>query len=265
MRGVFPDLADAGAAVEARGGALGKPLRLLPVTGSTNDEALRAAKEGAPHGSTWVAEAQTQGRGRRGRVWVSPPGEGLLFSVLVRLACPPARLPSMALVAGLSVRDAVAAAAPGAATTIKWPNDVLVEGRKVAGILVESITAGSRIEALVIGVGMNVHTRVFPEEIQQRATSVALASSGPPPDRGALLADVLANLDRDLHVVAARGLGLVRARLEAADTLRGRRIRSDGGEEGTGAGIDDEGRLLVRRDDGVIARWIVGEVTLLPL
>jgi BirA family biotin operon repressor/biotin-[acetyl-CoA-carboxylase] ligase len=262
VRGVLPDLAAAASAIEARGGTLGRPLHLLRVTGSTNDEALRAAREGAPHGATWVTEEQTQGRGRRGRSWVSPPGEGLLFSVLVRLACPPARLPSLALVAGLAVRDAVAAAAPDASPRIKWPNDVVVGARKVAGILVESITSGSKVEALVIGVGINVHTREFPEDIRERATSIALVASGPP-DRGALLADVLASLDRDLHVVASRGLGLLRARLEAADTLRGRRIRSDAGAEGTGAGIDDEGRLLVRRDDGGIARWIAGEVSLL--
>jgi BirA family biotin operon repressor/biotin-[acetyl-CoA-carboxylase] ligase len=234
---------------------------LLETTTSTNDEAKRAAREGAPHGATWVAERQTAGRGRQGRVWLSSPGEDLLFSVLVRVACPPSRLPPIALAAGLAVRDAVAAAAPTAEATIKWPNDVLAGGRKVAGILVEAITAGSRVEAVVVGVGINVHERELPVDIADRATSVALVSRTPP-DRAVLLADVLAALDRDLHVVVARGLGLLRARLEASDALRGRRVRSDAGDDGVASGIDDDGCLLVRRTDGVLVRWGSGEVHL---
>jgi BirA family biotin operon repressor/biotin-[acetyl-CoA-carboxylase] ligase len=258
---VAPDLERAAEAIAARGGALGSPLTLLASTTSTSDEAKRAAKEGAPHGATWVAEEQTAGRGRQGRAWLSAPGENLLFSVLLRVACPPARVPRLALVAGLAVRDAVARAAPRARVLVKWPNDVLVEGKKVAGVLVEAITVGSRVEAAIVGVGVNVHARAFPEEIAGGATSVALVGDAPP-DRAELLADVLSGIDRDAHVVLARGLGLLKARIDAADALRGRRVRSDGGEEGVAAGVDDEGRLLVRRDDGVLARWSAGEVHL---
>jgi len=261
IRRIAADLERAPGLVAERGSVLGVPMHLLASTTSTNDEAKQAAKDGAPSGSTWVAEQQTAGRGRQGRVWVSPRGENLLFSVLVRVTCPPSRLPPIALVAGLAVRDAVALAAPEAAPRIKWPNDVLIDGKKVAGVLVEAITAGSRVQAVVVGVGINVHTRDFPEDIAGRATSIALASRAPP-DRAAVLADVLACLDRDLHVVAARGLGLLRARLEAADALRGNRVRNDTGDEGTASGIDDDGRLLVRRDDGVLTRWSAGEVHL---
>jgi len=261
IRRIAADLERAPGLVAERGSVLGVPMHLLASTTSTNDEAKHAAKDGAPSGSTWVAEQQTAGRGRQGRVWVSPRGENLLFSVLVRVTCPPSRLPPIALVAGLAVRDAVALAAPEAGPRIKWPNDVLLDGKKVAGVLVEAITAGSRVQAVVIGVGINVHTRDFPEDIAERATSIALASRVPP-DRAAVLADVLACLDRDLHVVAALGLGLLRARLEAADALRGKRVRNDTGDEGTAGGIDDDGRLLVRRDDGVVTRWSAGEVHL---
>jgi BirA family biotin operon repressor/biotin-[acetyl-CoA-carboxylase] ligase len=258
-----PDLARAAEIVAARGGALGRPLHVLATTSSTNDEAKRAAREGAPHGATWVAEEQTAGRGRQGRSWLSAPGESLLASVLLRVVCPPSRLPPIALLAGLAVRDAVATAAPGAAVRIKWPNDVLAgEGdRKIAGVLVEAITTGSRVDAVVVGFGVNVHARGFPPEIADRATSVALVGSATP-DRGALLADVLAALDRDLAVVVARGLGVVRARLESADALRGRRVRNDAGDEGVAAGIDDDGRLTVVRDGGAISRWAAGEVHL---
>jgi BirA family biotin operon repressor/biotin-[acetyl-CoA-carboxylase] ligase len=236
-------------------------MHLLASTTSTNDEAKHAAKQGAPSGATWVAEEQTAGRGRQGRIWLSPRGENLLFSVLVRVSCPPSRLPPIALLAGLAVRDAVATAAPATEPKIKWPNDVLVGGKKLAGILVEAVTAGSRVLAVVIGVGINVHTRDFPEELADRATSVARVSRQPA-DRATLLADVLACLDRDLHVVVGRGLGLLRARLEAADALRGLRVGNDAGDEGVASGIDDDGRLLVRRGDGVLGHWSAGEVRL---
>jgi BirA family biotin operon repressor/biotin-[acetyl-CoA-carboxylase] ligase len=240
---------------------LGSPLHRLATTTSTNDEAKRGARAGAPHGATWVAEEQTAGRGRQGRSWVSPRGENLLFSVLLRVDCVPSRLPLVAIVAGLAVRDAVARAAPRADVRIKWPNDVLVGSKKIAGILVEAITAGRRIEAVVVGAGVNVHTRVFPEDLAERATSVSLVSSGPP-DRDALLGHVLDGIDHDLHVVLARGLGIVRARVDAADALRGKHVRNESGDAGVASGIDDEGRLLVRRDDGVLTRWSAGEVHL---
>lgn len=261
---IAPDLRNAAASVAERGCALGKPLFVMASTTSTSDDARAAAKEGAPHGATWVAEEQTAGRGRRGHAWVSPAGEGLLFSVLVRPACAPSSLPPIALLAGLAVYEAVRRAAPDADVRCKWPNDVTVGGRKLAGILVEAVTVGARVEAVVIGIGINVHTRVFPPELSDRATSVALVTRGAPPDRATLLADTLASLDRDLHAVAARGLGLVRSRLESADGLRGRRVRSDAGVEGLASGIDDDGRLQVRREDGSIDRWSSGEVHLVP-
>jgi BirA family biotin operon repressor/biotin-[acetyl-CoA-carboxylase] ligase len=262
--GVAPDLLSAPARVAERSSALGRPLHLLASTTSTSDEAKRGAKEGAPHGATWVAEQQTAGRGRQGRAWTSPRGENLLFSVLLRVVCPPSRLPPLSIAAGLAVRDAVAGAAPGVAARLKWPNDVLVGDRKIAGILVEAITAGTRVEAVVVGVGLNVHTRDFPPDIADRATSIALAlASRAVPDRAELLADILVRLDHDAHVVLARGLGLLRARIEEADALRGRRVRSDEGSQGVASGIDDDGRLLVRRDDGVVERWSAGEVHLI--
>jgi BirA family biotin operon repressor/biotin-[acetyl-CoA-carboxylase] ligase len=260
----LPDLARAEALIAERGIALGRPLHLLAETTSTNDEAKGAAKAGAPHGSTWVAESQTAGRGRQGRTWVSPRGENLLFSVLLRVSCPPARLPPLALVAGLAVRDAIARAAPGKDVGIKWPNDVVVgRGRKkVAGVLVEATLQGSLVEAVIVGIGINVHTRDFPEELAPRATSVTLVADSPP-DRGAILADVLAALDRDCELVAARGLGLVHARLTAADALRSEQVTSDSGA-GTAEGIDVDGRLLVRTAEGILTRWGAGEVHLAP-
>jgi BirA family transcriptional regulator, biotin operon repressor / biotin---[acetyl-CoA-carboxylase] ligase len=142
---------------------------------------------------------------------------------------------------------------------------VLIQGRKLAGVLVEAITAGARVEAVVIGIGINVHSRSFPSELEERATSVTLAAPARPPERAAILADVLESLDRDLELVVGRGLGLFRARFAAADALYGRRVRSDAGDEGSACGVDDDGRLCVRRDDNVLAHWQAGEVHLVDL
>jgi BirA family biotin operon repressor/biotin-[acetyl-CoA-carboxylase] ligase len=251
-------------AIAARGGSLGSPLVVVDETESTNDDAKRAAREGAPHGATWVAETQTRGRGRQGRAWLSPRGENLLASVLLRVACPAVRVPPLALVAGLAVRDAAARAlGDDARVKVKWPNDVVVcrDGalKKLAGVLVESQIAGGKVDFVVVGFGINVHTRAFPDAIAEIATSLALEGA-PALDRAAILADVLATLDHDVEHVAFRGLGIVHARLAAHDALAGREVSVEG-IRGTACGIDAEGRLLVRKADGAIARVASGEVT----
>lgn len=251
------DLDRVPALVAERGLCLGAPFHFAHSTVSTNDDAKAGARAGAPHGSLWAADAQTAGRGRQGRRWESPAGENLLFSVLLRVPCAPARVPPLSLVVGLAVRDAVARAlGDDDAVKVKWPNDVLVRGRKIAGILVESSVAGARIESLIVGIGINVKTRAFPPELASIATSVALEGARAP-DRAELLVDVLAGLDRDLERAAHTGLGVVHARLVAHDALLGRPLR-----EGVAEGIDADGRLLVRHPDGTLHRIVSGEVHL---
>ncbi len=259
-RGVYPDLAHAEAKIRERGGSLGIPLRVTARTGSTNDDAKQAAKDGAPHGSTWVAESQDNGRGRQGRAWLSPPGENLLFSVLLRVPCPAARLPQLAVCAGLSVVEMAQALLPGAKVGIKWPNDVWVGKKKLAGILVESSFSRGEAQSVVIGIGLNVHGRELPEELRDIATSLAL-SGGKELDRGSILADLLVRLDHDIVHVAGRGLGMVHARIAKVDALRG--VHVDTGEvAGVAEGIDAEGRLVVVTDDGTKRRLVSGEVHL---
>lgn len=254
------DLDRVPALVAERSLRLGAPFERADVSGSTNDDAKAGAKAGAPHGALWLAESQQAGRGRQGRRWESPAGENLLFSLLLRIPCAPVRVPPLSLVVGLAVRDAVAAAlGDDAAVKVKWPNDVLVRGRKIAGVLVESQVSGMRVESLVVGVGLNVHTRDFPPELAARATSVAL--EGGRADRAAILVDVLAGLDRDLDRAAHLGLGAVHPRLLAHDALVGRRVTGDGAS-GVASGVDVEGRLLVRGDDGALHRLASGEVHL---
>ncbi|HVH43639.1 MAG TPA: biotin--[acetyl-CoA-carboxylase] ligase [Labilithrix sp.] len=266
-RRVAPDLAHAASLVDAGGCRLGKPIHLLAETGSTNDDAKAGARGGAAHGAVWIAETQSRGRGRQGRAWISPPGENLLFSVLLRITCAPARVPPLSLVCGLAVRDAVASAVgDGERVLVKWPNDVVIRERtgsgfrKVAGILVESALAGSKVEHIVVGIGVNVHTREFPPELEAVATSVAREASHAP-ERARLLADILASLDHDVEHVAHRGLGIVHGRLAAHDALNGRPVESeDASVAGLACGIDPDGRLLVRRPDGSVAKVASGEM-----
>lgn len=270
------DLARASEVIAARGGTLGSPLVIAAETGSTNDDAKAGARAGAPHGAVWLAESQRAGRGRQGRVWLSAPGENLLFTVLLRLRCTPARVPPISLVAGLAVRDAVARALgreTDDAVVVKWPNDVMVRGaggalRKIAGVLVESALAGANVEYVVVGIGINVHARALPADVAAIATSIAIERAAPATGRADILADVLGGLERDVELVAHKGLGLVHARLTRHDALRGHAVESvgDGGAggelRGIAEGIDLDGRLLVRREDGTLVHVSSGEMRL---
>ncbi|HEX7663544.1 MAG TPA: biotin--[acetyl-CoA-carboxylase] ligase [Polyangiaceae bacterium] len=240
-------------------GSTAGQLETMDETTSTNDVAKRAAKLGAPHLSVFVADSQTAGRGRQGRAWSSARGESILTSIVLRVDCAPARLPPLSLVAGLAVCEAIAPFVD-VAPQIKWPNDVWLAKKKVAGILVEASIAGDKVDSLVVGVGINVHTRSFPAEIEAIATSVALHSSRPP-ERAAILARLVHALDRDIGPAAKHGLGLVHARLAERDALRGSFVKSEN-SEGIADGIDREGRLRVKTADGVIQTWIAGEVHL---
>jgi BirA family transcriptional regulator, biotin operon repressor / biotin---[acetyl-CoA-carboxylase] ligase len=220
---------------------LGRPRVHLRETTSTNDRARALALAGAPHGTLVTAGAQSAGRGRQGRVWTAPPGRALLMSMLLREW--DALLP---LRAGLAVADLA-----GAAAVVKWPNDVLLEGRKLAGVLVEARPP----EWAVLGIGVNVAVDVdaLPAEVRSRAATLGRPTSALEPT----LRELLELLERRLAEPAADCLAALRAR----DALRDRPIRWSGGE-GTGAGIDDSGALLVRRADGRIDALEAGEVHL---
>ncbi len=262
LRGIAPDLLGAADVIASRGGELGRPVHVVAHTSSTNDLAKQAARAGAPHGSTWVTEEQSEGRGRQGRRWKATPGEGLLFSVLLRPHCDVRRLPPVSVVAGLAMAEAIRLYVPEARPLVKWPNDVLIRDRKVAGVLVETAGSATGAPAVVVGIGVNVYAREFPPDLASTATSIVL-EGGRVPSRADLLADLLERLDQDIPIAIERGLGLLAARLAACDGLRGCPVRSAQGEDGIAEGIDESGRLLVRRADRSLARWSAGEVHLL--
>ena len=215
----------------------------LSETGSTNAEAMRLAASGEPAGLVVIADQQTAGRGRLGRTWWSEPGTALLVSWLLRPALPPERWPLLPLIAGLAAARGLGAAAHVEAK-LKWPNDVLVDGRKVGGILAESDGRG----ALVIGLGVNLRQREFPEELRDRATSV-VAEGGTPVQRAWLLAAVLSGFGARMDA-PERSMDEYRAMCETI----GRRVRveREGADplEGSAVEITDGGALVVETDGG---------------
>jgi BirA family biotin operon repressor/biotin-[acetyl-CoA-carboxylase] ligase len=244
----------------ARRLGLGAPLAWRDSTESTNDDALTAAKAGAPHGALFGAETQRRGRGRRGSAWSSAAAQGLWFSLLLRPELSAEATPGLALCAGLAVREA-AAARVSSAVTVKWPNDVLAGSHKLAGVLVESQVSGARLSSVVVGVGINVEQREFGPELTDIATSLARLEAG---DRARepLLVDVLLAFETRLELLQARGIAGLVDELRLHDALVGRRLRVDE-REGTAAGIDDAGRLLLQLDDGALEAQLSGHVQIM--
>lgn len=228
-------------------------------TPSTQDLAKKAASEGAPQGTVFVADEQTRGRGRQGRPWVAPRGSALLASVLVRPAITAIQLPPLALVVGLALHDALSPEVPEGELRIKWPNDLLLQDRKVAGILVEASIRGDRPESVIIGFGVNLSEAALPPEIEARATS--LQRHGFALSREETLGRILAAIERRTTQYARAGLGPLLTPLRAADGTVGRRVRWQE-QEATVHGIGEDGRLLLDTDQGRIAA-AAGEVLFL--
>jgi len=241
----------------AAGLRLGAPLTVSSSTASTNDDAFTAAERGAPDGALFVADEQTAGRGRRGHVWTSPPFENLTCSLLLRPRLSAERVSALSLVTGLAVRRA-AARRTAEPVHVKWPNDVVVGRRKLAGILVESRLGGSTVQSVVLGVGLNVATWRFPDELRDVATSLSLLGD-PEPSREAALADVLAAFEPLLGTFLESGLAPLVPELRAHDALLGAAI-TVGDVRGIGDGIDDDGALVIRDASGARRRVTSGTV-----
>ncbi|MBX3741513.1 MAG: biotin--[acetyl-CoA-carboxylase] ligase [Akkermansiaceae bacterium] len=226
---------------------LPEPFRLLikQTVDSTNDEVRRLAEQGMPEGLVVITDRQTQGRGRRGAAWFSPPGESLAFSVLLRPDAPKALWPRLALVTGLAVAEALEESIP--LVGIKWPNDVWAGGKKIAGILVE---AGR--DFVVVGIGLNVNTLTFPDEVSAIATSLALEAGGEV-SRAEVLAAIIRRLSLRRHQIGTEfpeAINSIRLRC----VLTGQEVSltaASGPLSGTVEGISPQGELLLRTSDGL--------------
>ena len=245
------------------GCALVREISVFEETGSTNELVLQRGRTGAAAGLVIFAEKQTAGRGRFGRRWESASHRGLWFSVLLRPAFPLARWARLTTWAAVAVAAAVEAAT-GRRAAIKWPNDVFLDGKKVAGILIErgTDTTGQSFAVLGIGVNVNHETADFPPELVERATSLRLAT-GRTVDRAALAVHILAQLAARFDRVAEDFSALV-GEAAARSLLLGRWVQLRSGtslHEGLAESLDENGQLLLRAGDGTAECFTAGEVT----
>lgn len=233
-------------------------LRFSPATGSTNNDAMAAARTGAPHGSVFFADEQTAGRGRGDHAWHSAAGQGLYVSVILRPDLAPAYLPLMPLAAGLAAAEAIQSIT-GLDIDLRWPNDLLLGPSKTGGILVEAQSESNAVAFVVVGIGINVHQREFGPGLATPATSLDLAAGhvfGQKTNRQTLLVRLLKSLERE-----ARGLldpaarASIPARVAASSSwIRGKHVDVHGPQQYTGIteGLDEHGFLLLRTASGLV-------------
>jgi len=232
---------------------MGKAIVLLETTGSSNDEARALANKGAAHGTTVVAEEQRTGKGRLGRAWVSPKG-GVWMSVVLRPRLAPSKVSAITLVTGLAVARAVEKATDGKLSPlIKWPNDLLIDGKKVCGILTELDAEMDRLNFIIIGIGLNANFKAsrLPEEVRKKAITLAEVMGSDVP-RVPLIRAMLEEMEKAIDAFVASGgeLGPMREEMKKRSALLGRRVRiSDPGGttpvEGKAVDIRGDGALVI--------------------
>ncbi len=230
----------------------GRPTVFLRKTDSTNNEAKRRAETGAPHGTLVVAEVQEAGKGRRGRSWSSPGGSGIWMSLLLKPWFAPGQASMLTLVAAMAVADGIRAVT-GLDTGIKWPNDIVVGGKKVCGILTEMSVEFDYINYVVIGIGINANMEEFPEEIKDRATSLRL-ETGERVCRAEIIARVLGAFERYYDIfLETTDLTLLKKPYEERLLNLGKLVcvlDPKGEWKGAAKGIDERGCLLVEPENG---------------
>jgi BirA family transcriptional regulator, biotin operon repressor / biotin---[acetyl-CoA-carboxylase] ligase len=262
----------AGVKTALAGTVFAEQVQHLRSVGSTNVLALEAAQADAPHGSVWVADEQTAGRGRGGHGWHSPAGNGLYVSVLLRPQLALLDALWLSLATGLAVRTAIATVT-GLVADIRWPNDLLLGDRKCGGVLVETSVVASQsntpamLRYAVVGVGINVNHESFPAELEDIATSLR-QESGRAWRREKLLVEFLKALKREIELLeaelrgASTGPGLLERFAAASSWVRGKRVCVDesGGYTGVTDGLDAHGFLRVTGDDGGLHTVLSGGV-----
>ena len=246
-----------------KGNSFGKRVFHFFKTDSTNRVAMELGYSGEPEGTVVLAEAQSAGRGRSGRIWHSEKGTGLYFTILLRPRLSPAQAPLLTMLAGLSAQTAIAAQT-GLVAELKWPNDLLLGGKKLGGILTEMHAEPSAVRFVIVGIGLNVNQEKFPSELSSTATSIR-KESGKLSYRLELLARLLTQFESDYNRFLREGPAFVVERFESVSSFaKGRRVRVDTGTEsyaGVTAGLSPDGLLLVQRDGGPLSTVIAGDVT----
>jgi len=249
-----------------RGNLFGKRVYHFFRTDSTNRVAMELGYAGEPEGAVVLAEEQTAGRGRAGRSWYSERGAGLYATLLLRPKLSPAQAPVLTMLAGLSAHTAILAQT-GLAAELKWPNDLLLNGKKLGGILTEMHAEPSTVRFVIVGIGINVNQEKFPAELTAIATSLRQETSRLH-SRLEFLVKLLGQFETDYNRFLREGAAYVVQRFELVSSFAsGRRVRVDTGTEsylGTTDGLSPEGLLIVKKDGGASAAVIAGDVTEVP-
>ena len=263
LAGVPDTIAEEEVASRLQTERMGRQIRYFSRIDSTNQYAKRIAEEGAPDGTLIIADEQTAGKGRSGRTWVTPPAEAIAFTLLLRPKLSPDRISMVTLVMGLAVTNAVNSLYDVSAG-IKWPNDVVIKGRKLCGILTEMSAEVRQVNYIVIGVGINANLTSFPEEIREIATSLKL-ELGRDINRAELIARVMTEFERLYAEFEAQGdLGAVMQEYNELCLNAGSKVRvldPNGEYTGTSRGINSMGELLVETEDGKMQEVYAGEVS----
>lgn len=230
---------------------------------STNLELIRLAKEGAPHGTLVIADSQMAGKGRMGRKWISPPGSGIWMSLLLRPEISPQSASMLTLVAALAVVEGIRGET-GLNPQIKWPNDVVLGGRKLCGILTEMSTEAGAIRYVVPGIGVNVNMTEFPPEVSETATSLRL-ELGREIEREPLIARMMEAFEGYYEkFLKTQDLAGLTEEYNRRSVNLGRQVKvldPAGNFQGEAMGIDSQGSLLVKMADGQVCQVISGEVS----
>jgi len=249
-----------------KGNLFGKRIHHFFKVDSTNRVALELGHAGEPEGAVILGEEQTAGRGRAGRGWHSERATGIYVTVLLRPKLAPVQAPLLTMMAGLSAHAAIEAQT-GLAVDLKWPNDLLVGGKKVGGILTEMHAEPSQVRFVIVGIGLNVNQDRFPPELGAIATSLRV-ESGHPQSRLELLVRLLREFERDYNDFLSDGPAKVIERFtKVSSYAHGKRVRVSNGKEnftGTTAGLGPEGLLQVKRDNGQLMTVIAGDVAEAP-
>jgi BirA family biotin operon repressor/biotin-[acetyl-CoA-carboxylase] ligase len=245
-----------------RGSLFGKRIHHFFKTESTNRVALELGHAGEPEGAVVLAEEQTAGRGRAGHSWHSERGTGIYVTLLLRPQLPPAQAPLLTMLAGLSARAAIEAQT-GLVADLKWPNDLLIHGHKIGGILTEMHAEPGAVRFVIVGIGLNVNQTRFPEALAGMATSLC-AETGRQESRLELLVRLLRQFESDYNCFLQEGAARVLEQFAAASSFaKGKRVRINNGKEsfvGTTTGLTPDGLLLVQREDQQIVTVYSGDV-----
>jgi BirA family biotin operon repressor/biotin-[acetyl-CoA-carboxylase] ligase len=245
-----------------KGSLFGKRIYHFFKTDSTNRVALELGHANEAEGAVVLAEEQTAGRGRAGRAWHSDRAVGIYVTLLLRPKLAPVQAPLLTMMAGLSARSAVQTLT-GLVVDLKWPNDLLIGGKKAGGILTEMHAEPGQIRFVIAGIGLNVNQERFSGELAETATSLRI-ETGKAQSRMELLVRLLREFESDYNRLLREGVASVVERFEAVSTYaKGKRVRVTNGTEsyaGTTAGLGPEGLLQVQRDDGKIMTVIAGDV-----